>query len=46
MIWKRMFGNTELTGVEARQGYLDRPVLLVLIVSLTLALLALGVMLL
>lgn len=33
MVWKRMFGREELTPVEARQGFLDRPVLLVLIVS-------------
>jgi hypothetical protein len=37
-----MSGRTELTGVESRQGYLDRPVLLVLVVSLVLALFALG----
>jgi hypothetical protein len=45
MVWKRMLGRNELTAVEARQGYLDRPVLIVLIVSLMLALLALGAVL-
>ena len=45
MVWKRMLGRNELTAVEARQGYLDRPVLVVLIVSLMLALLALGAVL-
>jgi len=34
MVWKRMLGRNELTAVEARQGYLDRPVLIVLIASL------------
>ena len=27
MVWRRIFGRTELTPVEARQGFLDRPVL-------------------
>lgn len=45
MVWRRIFGRTVLTGVEARQGYLDRPVLVVLVVSLVLALVALGAML-
>ena len=35
-----------LTGVEARQGFLDRPVLAVLIVSLGLAVIVFGAMLL
>ena len=33
MVWRRIFGRTELTPVEARQGFLDRPVLTVLIVQ-------------
>jgi hypothetical protein len=33
MIWRRNQGREELTPVEARQGFLDRPVLVVLIVS-------------
>ncbi len=34
MVWRRMFGREELTPVEARQGFLDRPVLAVLIASI------------
>ena len=33
MVWRRMFGREELTPVEARQGFLDRPVLVILITS-------------
>jgi hypothetical protein len=33
MVWK-YFAQRDRTSVEARQGYLDRPVLLVLTVSL------------
>jgi len=33
MVWRTLFGRTELTGTEARQGFLDRPVLVVLVVS-------------
>ncbi len=44
MVWKRMFGRVELTAVEARQAYLDRPVLVVLIGGLTLALFSLLVL--
>ena len=33
MVWRAIFGRPELTGTEARQGYLDRPVLVVLVVS-------------
>ena len=32
-MFRRLFGRTELTPVEARQGFLDRPVLVVLVVS-------------
>jgi hypothetical protein len=44
MVWRAIFGRTEVTSVEARQGFLDRPVLVVLVVSLILALLAFGVL--
>jgi hypothetical protein len=33
MVWRRMLGREELTPVEARQGFLDRPVLVILITS-------------
>jgi hypothetical protein len=33
MVWRRILGREEITGVEARQGFLDRPVLVVLVVS-------------
>lgn len=33
MIWRRRTGSEELTPVEARAGFLDRPVLVVLITS-------------
>ncbi len=36
MVWRRIWGREELTGVEARQGFLDRPVLIVLVVSIIL----------
>jgi hypothetical protein len=36
MVW-RYFQQKDRTSVEARQGYLDRPVLVVLTVSLALA---------
>ena len=44
MVWRTILGRTEVTSVEARQGFLDRPVLVVLVVSLILALLAFGVL--
>lgn len=37
-------GRIEGSGVEARQGYLGRPVLAVLVVSTVLALVALGIL--
>ncbi|HKY86947.1 MAG TPA: hypothetical protein VJL90_09325 [Pseudorhodoplanes sp.] len=43
MVWRRIFGRTELTPVEARQGFLDRPVLAVLIVSTVLVCVAFGI---
>ena len=46
MVWKRNMGRTEVTGTEARQGFLDRPVLLVLVVSTCLVLVILGALLL
>lgn len=33
MVWRRMTGREELTPVEARQGFLDRPVLIILLTS-------------
>ena len=45
MVWRRFFGRPEtvLSPVEARQGYLDRPVLLVLIASTLLVCVAFGI---
>jgi len=45
-MWRRWFGHTEVTPTEARQGYLDRPVLIVLVVSLALIVMAFGLLLL
>ena len=42
MAWSSIRTPKTLTGTEARQGFLDRPVLAVLVVSLILAALALG----
>lgn len=42
-MWKRPTGEPVLNPVEARQGFLDRPVLLVLIASTILVCLAFGV---
>ena len=39
-------GHTEETATEARQGYLDRPVLIVLGVSLALIIMAFGLLIL
>ena len=36
-MWRQWFRRPTIGGVEARQGYLDRPVLIVLVVSLILA---------
>jgi hypothetical protein len=41
-MWRRWLGHTEVTPTEARQGYLDRPVLVVLGVSLALIIMAFG----
>lgn len=46
MIWRRWLGRPELNAVEARQGFLDRPVLVVLLVSIALICLAFGILLL
>ena len=43
-MWRRWFGQTEVTPIEARQGYLDRPVLIVLCVSLALIIMAFGLL--
>jgi hypothetical protein len=43
MVWRRLFGRPELTPVEARQGFLDRPVLMVLVVSTFLVCVAFGI---
>ena len=46
MVWRRILGREELTGVQARQGFLDRPVLVVLIVSTVLVCVVFGILLL
>lgn len=46
MVWRRMLGREELTPVEARQGFLDRPVLIVLIVSIAMVSVLFGLLLL
>ena len=33
MVWRTLSGRSELTGTQARQGFLDRPVLVVLVMS-------------
>ena len=33
MVWRALFRRPELTATEVRQGFLDRPVLVVLVVS-------------
>jgi hypothetical protein len=43
-MWRRWFGHTEVNSTEARQGYLDRPVLIVLVVSLALIIMAFGIL--
>ncbi|MFZ5692640.1 MAG: hypothetical protein ACOY5F_15440 [Pseudomonadota bacterium] len=44
MIWRRKQEREELTPVEARQGYLDRPVRVVLVVSVAMVGVALGLL--
>lgn len=46
MVWRRVLGREELTPVEARQGFLDRPVLMVLITSVLLVGVLFGLLLL
>jgi hypothetical protein len=46
MVWRRNPGREEVTPVEARQGFLDRPVLVVLIASVALVTVLFGLMLL
>jgi hypothetical protein len=43
MVWRRLFRRPVLTPVEARQGFLDRPVVLVLIASTFLVCVAFGI---
>ena len=43
MVWKRFFAAPVLTPVQSRQGFLDPPVLVVLVTSIVLACLAFGV---
>lgn len=46
MVWRRMLGREELTPVEARAGFLDRPVLVVLIASIAMVSVLFGLLLL
>jgi hypothetical protein len=46
MVWRRVLGREELTPVEARQGFLDRPVLAVLIASVVMVCILFGLLLL
>jgi hypothetical protein len=46
MVWRRTLGREELTPVEARQGFLDRPVLMVLIASVAMVCVLFGLLLL
>jgi hypothetical protein len=43
MVWRRSQNAPDVTDVEARQGFLDRPVLMVLVISVTLALIGFGI---
>ena len=45
MVWRRFFERNTVTGVGARAGFLDRPVLAVLIISLSLVGAVFGAML-
>ena len=45
MIWRRVLERKTVTGIEARAGFLDRPVLAVLVVSLSLVGIVFGAML-
>ncbi|HWV40575.1 hypothetical protein [Pseudorhodoplanes sp.] len=46
MVWRRMLGREELTPVQSRQGFLDRPVLLVLVASVAMVSVLFGLLLL
>jgi hypothetical protein len=46
MVWRRNPGREEITPVEARQGFLDRPVLIVLITSVAMVSVLFGLLLL
>jgi hypothetical protein len=46
MVWRRWINKSELTPVESRQGFLDRPVLLVLAASTALICIAFAILLL
>lgn len=46
MAWRKTAEREELTPVEARQGFLDRPVLLVLIASMAMVFVMFGFLLL
>jgi len=45
MVFRRLFGREELTAVEARQGFLGRPVLVVLIASTAMVCVVFGLLL-
>ena len=45
-MWRRRTNHPVLNTVEARQGFLDRPVLVVLVVSLALVIIAFGLLIL
>ena len=45
-MWRRRTNRPVLNPVEARQGFLDRPVLVVLVVSLALVIIAFGLLML
>jgi hypothetical protein len=45
-MWRRRTNRTVLNPVQARQGFLDRPVLVVLVVSLALVIIAFGLLIL
>jgi hypothetical protein len=44
MVWRRTLDREELTPVEARQGFLDRPVLAVLIASVIMVCILFGLL--
>jgi hypothetical protein len=45
MVWRRWLGREELTPVQARQGFLDRPVLMVLLTSIAMVAVLFGILL-